>query len=353
MREVSVMISALVFILLLGALIAFHELGHLIVAKICGMKIDAYSIGFGPKIFGFKIGETEYSLSWLLLGGYVRPAGPNFKEDVDLNDPDKDRYFVCQPVWKRALMVVGGPLFNFLLAFILLTGIFYRLGVAPVMTTVVGDIIKNSPAAKAGIKKGDKIIAINGEKVSKWQDIPLLIQESNGQKIRLTVKRGDDVLYMNVFPESDGSRFFVGIAPMVKRQKIDGLAPAIIEGTKQLKSQTELQTKGVAHLFKGKLSTKNVGGPVAIFNITSEAAKAGFGAILELAIILNIALAIFNLLPIPALDGGYLPLLACEAIRGRPLKKKTQIRIQIAGLVILFSILIFATCNDLTRLLHK
>ena len=345
------MISAIVFLLVLGILVSFHELGHLIVAKMCGMKIDAYSIGFGPKLLKFKMGETEYSLSLIQLGGYIKPAGPNFKEDVQSEDPDKNRYFVCKPVWKRALVIIAGPAFNFLLGFILLTGMIYSTGTVSETTMVIGEVMKNSPAVKAGIQKGDLIVAIDKEKITDWFTLISLIQEKKDQEIMLTLKRNESVLNISVKPESTKEGLVIGIAPTVQRKKVKGLA-ILTEGYKKFAIVTRLQIKGMVQIFTGKISSKNIGGPIAIFKITDDATKEGFLALLGLMIILNIALGLFNLLPIPALDGGQLPLLILETIIGRPLSKKVQSSIQIVGLSIIMLILILATFNDVSRLIH-
>lgn len=345
------MISAIVFLLVLGILVSFHELGHLIVAKMCGMKIDAYSIGFGPKLLKVKMGETEYSLSSILLGGYIKPAGPNFKEDVKSEDPDKNRYFICKPVWKRALMIIAGPAFNFLLGFILLTGMIYSTGTVSETTMVIGEVMENSPAAKAGIQKGDLIIAIDGKNITNWLDISFNIQNDKDQKIMLTLKRNGSILNISVKPESTKEGLVIGIASTVQQKKVKGLA-ILTEGYKRFAIVTRLQIKGMVQVFTGRISSKNIGGPIAIFKITEEATKEGFLTLIGLMVILNIALGLFNLLPIPALDGGQLQLLLIEAIMRRPLSKTIQTAIQIAGLVMIMLILLLATFNDVSRLIH-
>ena len=269
-------IAIAAFMLLLCVLISFHEFGHLIVAKICGMKIDTFSVGFGPKLFRIKLGETEYIFSAVIIGGYVKPAGPNFKEEINPNDPDKERYFAYQPIWKKALMIVAGPLFNFLLAFILLVTMFCYLGVP----------------------QNTKIIT-------------------------------------------------------ARQSKIGNFVPALEEGARQLRTETEYQTKSLAKMFKGEVSFKEIGGPVAVFQITKEAVKEGFWMLWSLAIILNVALGIFNLVPIPSLDGGCLLLLVLEKAFGRSLCPKLQKRIYIAGMSVLILILILSTANDIFRLLSK
>lgn len=346
------MIGTMVFLLVLSILVSFHEFGHLIVAKMCGMKIDAYSIGFGPKLLKVKLGETEYSLSLILLGGYVKPAGPNFIEDVKPEDPDKNRYFVCKPVWKRALMIIAGPVFNFLLAFILLTGMIYSTNIVPEITMTIGEILKNSPAAKAGIQKGDSIVAIDGEKITDWSDLLLHIQENKDKKITLTLKRNEKLLNIGVKPEPTKEGLIIGIAPVIQQKKVSGLA-ILTEGARQLGTETKFQAKGMIHVLTRKISSKNLGGPIAIFEITDAATEGGFLMLLGLMVTLNIALGLFNLLPIPVLDGGRLPLLILEAIIGRPLSKTIQIAIQIMGFTMIMFIFLLATFNDISRLIHS
>ncbi|MHB9019754.1 MAG: RIP metalloprotease RseP [Minisyncoccota bacterium] len=348
---VITMISAIVFCLVLGILVSFHEFGHLIVAKLCGMKIDAYSIGFGPKLIKFKLGETEYSLSLIQLGGYIKPAGPNFKEDVRRKDPNKNRYFVCKPAWKKALVIIAGPIFNLLLGLILTTGLIYYTGTVPEITTTIGEILENSPASKAGIQKNDSIVAINGKNITNWLDVLFYKQKNTDQKILLTLKRNGNILNVSIKPESTKEGVVIGIAPKIQEKKVTGLAIPI-EGWKRFTMITKLQIDGMLDLFTGKISPKNVGGPISIFKITDSATKEGFSMLVGLMILLNIALGLFNLLPIPALDGGQLQLLILEMIMHRPLSKKIQSSIQIAGFIILLLILLLATINDVSRLIH-
>lgn len=345
------MISIIAFALILGILISFHEFGHLIVGKMCGMKIDAYSIGFGPKLFKFKWGETEYSLSLIQLGGYIKPAGPNFKEDVDPKDPDKKRYFVCKPVWKRALMILAGPVFNLLLGLILTMGLIYSNGSAPETTMAIEEVLENSPAAKAGVQKGDVVIAIDGKNITNWLDITFNVQKNKDKEIVLTLKRNEKLVNIGVKPESTKEGLIIGIAPTIQQKKVKGLA-IITEGYKRYAILIRLQVNGMIDLFTGKISPKNVGGPITIYKITADATKEGFSMLVGLLIILNITLGLFNLLPIPALDGGQLQLLLLEAIMRRPLSKKVQTAIQITGFIILLLIMLLAMFNDVSRLIH-
>ena len=345
------MIGLLMFFVVLGILVSFHEFGHLIVGKMCGMKIDAYSIGFGPKLLKFKFGETEYSLSLIQLGGYIKPAGPSFKEDVDPKDPDKNRYFICKPIWKRALMILAGPVFNLLLGLILTMGLIYSSGSAPETTMAIEEVLENSPAAKAGVQKGDIVIAIDGKNITNWLDITFNVQKNKDKQIALTLKRNGNLLNISVKPESTKEGLIIGISPVIQQKKVKGLA-IVTEGYKRYVVIIRLQVNGMIDLFTGKISPKNVGGPITIYKITADATKEGFSMLIGLLIILNITLGLFNLLPIPALDGGQLQLLLIEAIMRRPLSKKAQSTIQIVGFIIILLIMLLAMFNDVSRLIH-
>ena len=345
------MIGLLMFFVVLGILVSFHEFGHLIVGKMCGMKIDAYSIGFGPKLLKFKFGETEYSLSLIQLGGYIKPAGPSFKEDVDPKDPDKNRYFICKPIWKRALMILAGPVFNLLLGLILTMGLIYSSGSAPETTMAIEEVLENSPAAKAGVQKGDIVIAIDGKNITNWLDITFNVQKNKDKQIALTLKRNGNLLNISVKPESTKEGLIIGISPVIQQKKVKGLA-IVTEGYKRYVVIIRLQVNGMIDLFTGKISPKNVGGPITIYKITADATKEGFSMLIGLLIILNITLGLFNLLPIPAFDGGQLQLLLIEAIIRRPLSKKAQSTIQIVGFIIILLIMLLAMFNDVSRLIH-
>lgn len=344
--------NMLVFLLILGALVSFHEFGHLIVAKACGMKIDSYSIGFGKVLFKFKIGETEYRISAIPLGGYVKQAGPNFLEDIDPNDPDKDRYFISKPVWQRALMVLAGPMFNFLFAIILASGIFYFLGVLNITTTV--DVVADdSPAYRAGVRKGDVIMSVNDEKISDWRDIVMIIQSKGNEKIKFGMKREDKIYDIFITPETKDNRLMVGIAPAVERQDIGGIIPALTEGTRRVAVEVLFQAKGFMYMFQKKIPSDSLGGPVMIYQVTKQAADEGIIALIGLMILLNVALGFFNLLPIPPLDGGHLLFLAIEVVIGKPVGKNAQMLVQMLGFGLMLLVMLFATKNDLARLFHK
>jgi len=344
--------NMLVFLLILGALVSFHEFGHLIVAKACGMKIDSYSIGFGKVLFKFKFGETEYRISAIPLGGYVKQAGPNFLEDIKSDDPDKDRYFISKPVWQRALMVLAGPLFNFLFAIILASGIFYFMGVLNV-TTVVGGVENNSPAERAGVRMGDIIVSVNDKEISDWRDIVMAIQVKENEKIKFGMKRENKVYDIFIIPEMKDQRLMVGISPVVERKSIGGIIPALTEGTRRVAIEIAFQAKGLMQMFQKKIPADSLGGPIMIYQVTKQVADEGWIALIGLMILLNVALGFFNLLPIPPLDGGHILFLAIETVLGKPLGKDAQVIMQTLGFGLLMLVMLFATKNDLFRLFRK
>ena len=345
------MANIVAFLVVLGVLVSFHEFGHLIVAKACNIKIDSYSVGFGPVLAKFKFGETEYRLSLIPLGGYVKPAGPNFRDDVNPDDPEKERYLVSAPTWKRASMIAAGPFFNLLLAFLMVTGVVYYHGSIVVLSGKIGEVAANSPASKAGLLKGDVIKAVNGEEVGEWMDALIPIQESNGREIKFTVEREGVILDIKIVPETKENRFFVGIGPVIEEKKINGFG-AVQEGVLAVHDGISLQAVGMWHILTGKLSTKNLGGPIMIYQETGKAAKAGFSALFSLTVMLSIALGFFNLLPIPILDGGHLLMMGLEGVFGN-FSKEAHTLFQQVGMVLILFIFCFAIYNDISRLRTK
>lgn len=342
---------ALVFAAMLGIMISVHELGHLLVAKLFKIKITTFSIGFGKKLLKFKWGETEYCLSLIPLGGYVKFAGKEHIDDLDPNEPENPRYIVSKPTWQRFCVCAAGVTFNVILAVILATTVVYSLGIA-VPTNTVKVVFKKSPAEKAGLKAGDKVIALNNQKVETWDGLVKLIIKNEGQAISLTVSRKGRTLHLTVVPRFVDGRYIIGIGPDFVIESI-GLPEALKQGVKETASVAGLQTGGLVKIATGEESSKNLGGPIMIFQIIANAMKEGWLAVLWVAAVLNVVLAVVNLLPIPALDGGHILFTLVEMVRRKPLSKKNQEAAQAVGVMILLFIILYATMNDVLRLAGK
>lgn len=344
-------ISALVG---LGILIVIHEFGHFIVAKKTGVGVLTFSIGFGPKLFKKKVGETEYAVSAFPLGGYVKMVGEDPEEEV--SEADKGRSFSHQGLGKRVAIVVAGPGFNLLLAVAIFAVGFVLLGV-PVLTTRVGGVEPGSPAGQAGIKAGDQILEIDGRAIEKWEQLSAIIKGSRGKALNLRLRRGDQEYRTTIQPvKKEGRNLFgekqevwvIGIASDVTIEKSNPLL-AVGQAFYRTAEYSGLTLMALYKMIKGDVSPKNLGGPLLIAQMAGQQAREGIGQFFFFIAILSVNLGVLNLLPIPVLDGGHLLFFVIEALRGRPVGLKARERAQQIGIFILILVMIYAFYNDLAR----
>jgi regulator of sigma E protease len=356
--------SAGYFIVVLGILVFIHEFGHFLLAKKLGVGVITFSLGFGPKLIGRKIGETQYQISAVPLGGYVKLIGEDRGEE--LKEEDRQRSFSMQPIWKRALIVCAGPFFNMFLALALLCFSFLTYGVPEgelPLPAKIGGISQGLPAEKAGLKKGDTILSIDGVPVSTWDELAGLIRKSEGKELTLRVKRDQESLDVNVRPEvskenvkpGEKAPFVIGIqAPLEEimfRYKKVGVTEALSQGVVQTWFYTKLMVVVVAKLVTGEISRKTIGGPIEIARQAGKQGSKGLPYLLGLMVLLGINLGLINLFPIPVLDGGHLLFLAMEAILGKPISLKKMEIAQQVGLILIILLMIFAFYNDILRII--
>lgn len=440
------------FLLVLGVLVSFHELGHFLAARWIGVKVLKYSIGFGPKLLGRQIGETEYLLSAVPLGGYVKLFG---EEETDAVTPEEQkRSFVHQPLLSKMAIVAAGPGFNFLLAYLIFSG--WLATGAPLFVPTFHDLTPDvealkpgSPADLAGMKTGDRIIRVNDKDISSRSELFDAVAKSNGQALTLDVRRGNQVKTLVVTPSAvtvrdngkdvvtyrlgieetapvitavmngspamaagfrDGDRVLtiegqeirtwsqmtgfvkdspnrplhfqvqreglivpLVVTPAADKATVDGKTVevgkigisgpgrsiirasnplmAIVQGVQATWGWTELTAIGIYKMVAGEISSKNIGGPLTIANMSGEAAAQGMSSVVFLIAILSINLGVLNLLPIPILDGGHLLFFAIEAILRKPLGDRQREIAQQVGLLLLVSIMVFAFWNDIERLI--
>ncbi|MEW5897722.1 MAG: RIP metalloprotease RseP [Bacillota bacterium] len=338
-----------------GLLIIFHELGHFIFAKAAGIKVHEFSIGFGPKLFTFPRGETAYNLRLLPLGGFVRMAGMDPEEKVE----DETRSFNNKPVLHRMLVISAGSLMNFVLAILILAAIFMVQGVPaltpeglPRLTTVVDKVVPESPAEKAGLQPGDQIIAINGQEIKSWEQVTEMINTRPGQKILLTIRRTGQIKEIPVIPQPDEQgNGKIGVYPAPQLQRLN-LFSALATGTEYTVRVTALIINFLGQMIAGK-APADVGGPVRIVWEINRAAEFGFFSLLQLAAFLSVNLGLFNLLPIPALDGSRLVFLMVELFRGRPVDPAKENFIHLVGFGLLILLVVIITYNDLLQLFQR
>ncbi len=354
----NLLYSILAAVVGLGVLIVFHEFGHFLLAKLSGVGVLTFSVGFGPKLWVKKKGETEYALSAFPLGGYVKMVGEDPEEEVKA--VDLERSFAHKSLLKRTAIVAAGPGFNLLLAVFLLMVVFLFYGV-PVLSNLVGAVEPDSPAAQAGVQKGDRIVAVDGQGVTAWDDLSSAIKQSGGQPLALRVQRSGEEVAMTVQPRKREVKnifgelkedWMIGIGSQVSIEKGDpGLA--VSKAFIQTYEYSKLTLIGLYKMITREVSPRNLGGPILIAQMAGQQAQEGIGSFLAFLAVLSINLGVLNLLPVPVLDGGHLFFFAVEAIIGRPVSLKYREKAQQVGIFLLLLLMIFAFANDIFRLFEK
>ncbi|MBE6100249.1 MAG: RIP metalloprotease RseP [Anaerovibrio sp.] len=331
-----------------GLLVLVHEWGHFITAKMTNMRVDEFAIGFGPKLISWQKGETLYALRAIPLGGFNRIAGMDLDEEE--NDAG-DRAYFKRPIWARMVVILAGSVMNFVLPVVLFFLIFLCVGVqTPSTEPIVGAVMANRPAASAGLMAGDRITSINGQTINEWANISEIFKDSAGKPFEITYLRGDESRHTTVIPVLDESsnRVVIGIQGSVVSQEVSiGEAASLsVEKTWRI---FKAMLEALAMLVTKEGASSELSGPIGVAQMAGEVAQHGFIPLLNFAAFLSLNLGIVNLLPVPALDGGHFITLVIEAVRGKQMSKKAMYYIQAVGVVILMSLMIFATFNDITR----
>ena len=349
------------FVVVLGILIFVHELGHFLFAKLFKVRVLKFSLGFGPKLIGRTMGETEYVISAFPLGGYVKMFGENPDEQEGAAS-DKEASFAHKSVWQRFLIILAGPLFNLLFSVLLFFLVFFFMGLPDSLdTTRVGQVTPDSPAAAAGVQVDDTILSINGQPTVEWLDVLNTVKDSNGKELTLLVRRGGDEVSLlvtpvvdtvkNIFGEEVEERYMIGI---VKAEELfytpTGLTGAFLAACSQTWMYISLTVLGFIKLAQQVVPMKELGGPILIAQIAGKQMQAGWINLVFFMGLLSVNLGILNLLPIPVLDGGHLMFLSIEAIRRKPMTEKVQIVAQQIGIALLGTLMIFVFYNDIARI---
>ena len=353
------MIEIIAAIFVIGILILFLELGHFFVAKRMGVIVEKFSIGFGPPLIRFKRGETQYMISTIPLGGYVKMAGEGFD-----HKKVKEGDFISKTPLQRMGIVLAGPGMSFFLPLVL----FYMIFIIgyPTLTTQVGEVIENYPAKEVGIKEGDIIIAIDNEKVHDWEEMSEMIRKSYEKEIVLTIKRDNEMITTALTPQLEKKKDIlgreeriglIGVRPTPQTiRKSFGPIESLLKSIEQLGKTVYLTMLFFYGLLTGQLQIPGrdvIGGPVRIAEMAGEFARMGFMSLLLFTAIVSINLGIINLIPLPVLDGGHVMFLIIEKIKGRPVNEKVQRIAQQIMVFLLIGLMFFVTYNDLQRMIER
>jgi len=348
------MLSLVSFIVVLSILVIVHEFGHFIVAKKMGVRVEKFSIGFGPEIAGITKGETRYSISIVPLGGYVKLAG-----ETSLEGAKGERWeYLSRTVGEKMRIIFAGPLLNYILAFLIFSFVF--MAGSPTLTSKIGKIMPGYPAESAGLKIGDKILNINGKDVVYWEDVTNIVHTNKNTEMKLLLERDGRQITLLVTPKPQdiktifGSKKNISIMGITPSDEIVyvkyGFLKSIYMGAEKLWMLTYITCRALWASVTGAIPVKeSMTGPIGIFYITGQAAKLGIIYLLQLMGVLSASLAIFNLLPVPVLDGGHILFLAIEKIRRKPVSIKTQENVTQVGMSLLIVLMLFVFYNDFMR----
>lgn len=338
-------ITIIATIFVFSIIVFVHELGHFITAKLSGMQVDEFAIGFGPRLCSYTRGDTTYSLRIVPLGGFNKIAG--MSED----EPLTERSFVNKPILSRLMVIAAGACMNFVLALLIFWGIFFVSGTMKVSNDpVVGAVLENSAAAKASLQAGDKIISIGGTAVTTWEDVPKAVTAHNREVVPVVIERNGANQTVSMIPEMDeaSKRAVIGVMPVIVHQD-HGFFESAQMAVTRTGQICKLMLVGLYDMVTGREKAE-VAGPLGVAQLAGQMAEVGFVNLLMFTAILSLNLGIINLLPVPLLDGGYIILLLIEGITRRRMPKKALYYIQMCGMVILGAIFLFAMFQDISRI---
>ena len=358
------------FLFVLSLVVFFHELGHFLVARWCGVRVLVFSIGFGPEIVGFNDRHgTRWKISAIPLGGFVKFFGdenaasvPDSARLAVMDADERAHSFMFQPVAKRAAIVVAGPPANFLLAIVIFAGVFMLYG-KQTMSARVDSVQADSAAAEAGFKAGDVVVAINGRPIENFTEMQRIVGSSAGEMLAVTVDRDGSQIVLNAKPalkevkDNFGNVQRVGILGISRSMapedlKLHPVAPpqAVVLAVQETWSVIERTLGYIGGVIAGREAANQLGGPIRIAQMSGQVASFGFVPLIQLAAVLSVSIGLLNLFPIPLLDGGHLLFYLIEGVRGRPLSERAQEMGFRIGLAIVLMLMIFATFNDIVHL---
>jgi regulator of sigma E protease len=349
--------SIFAFVIVLGVLIFFHELGHFLIARLFGVGVEKFSLGFGPRLVGRTVGRTDYRISAIPLGGFVKMVGE--EPNAELPPEDLPYSFTHKHVFKRICIVAAGPTFNLLLALLIFWGLFWVSGTY-ILQATVGEVRAESPAGRAGLLTGDRILAVDDTSIESWEQMSAVITASEGRALRFQIQREAEIRAVTITPEmmpdknlfgEEIQRYIIGISSAGDVEPLPlGPGSAMVEGFRQTYEITKLTILSIVKLIQGTVSTKTLGGPIMIAEMAGQQAKEGADNLIFFIALLSINLAVLNFLPIPVLDGGHLFFFFIEALIGRPVNTRMREMAQQAGIFILIALMIFVFYNDITRI---
>jgi regulator of sigma E protease len=346
------------FVVVLGVLIFVHELGHFLLAKLMGVGVKKFSLGFGPRIVSRKVGMTEYMISSIPLGGYVKMVGE--EPDAELDESLLPLSYSHKGVTRRTLIILAGPAFNLLLAVVIFFGLFWFSG-RPIMEPEVGEVQTEMPAHVSGIRAGDRVLSVGGKPVHQWNDMADLVQESEGRPLSFEILRDNRTFSVKITPQlvptqnlwgEEVEKYAIGItasgAFSIEQLNLFQSTGEAVIYTWRIVTFTALT---IGKILTGAVSVKALGGPIMIAQLTGEQAKAGLINLMFFVAVLSINLGVINLLPIPVLDGGHLLFCLIEAVRRKPVNLKVREVAHQVGFFVLILLMIFVIYNDIARVL--
>ncbi len=335
------LISVLAPLVMFGIIVLVHEGGHFVCAKLTGMRVDEFAIGFGPAIWSKKRGETLYSLRLIPLGGFNKIAG------MEPGTEKAPGSFASRPIWARLLVISAGSLMNILLALFLFIGVTYHLGIQSLPERpAIGSVVSGSPAEAAGLTDGDILLTIDGAKVETWTDIAKTLQGKQNRVVPITYERAGETHAASLIPQESEGRTVVGIMAKMDSRPVT-FSEAVAIGIDRSIFVTVAVFDGIRQMLTG--ASDDIAGPIGIARMAGTVAEVGWVQFLLFIAIISLNLGLLNLFPIPMLDGGLLILTIAEALIGRRLPERALYYIQMTGVAILFALFLLGTANDMTR----
>jgi regulator of sigma E protease len=351
------MLTLISFIVLLGIIVFIHEAGHFISAKLCGMRVEVFSLGFGKAVLKKQFGDTEYRIAWIPLGGFVKISGM-MDENLEGDSVKGESYeFESKNFFQKSFVILSGVTMNFILAIAIYSLITFFNGIPEVHSTVVKGFSENSPAQAAGIRIGDVVNGVNGSPVGNWKDLTDIVHNRPGEELLVTVSRADSIFIIPVTTVSlrtveDGEIKDIGLIGIFSEVEIRdaSLFESVKEGSKATWNWIKIGWLSIRMLVTGQASLKELGGPLMIAQMTGESAKAGIWAYLGFIAFISVNVGFLNLLPLPVLDGGHFGFILYEGITRRKIPQKIKFRILQIGMMLLFLLMIVVIFNDTARI---